>query len=547
MRTFCSSRQDAGRAVLIVLGCVAMVIFANLFDGSFVLPDSAQYLSMAKNVMAGHGVATSLVWTEEHHRLGGMPVPQTNLPPGYPILIVLVSQLGVDPLRAAFLVSLVCFSIVPLVLYRILRAGGRPAVQSVVVSGTWLVLPIVWANVLACLSEMSYTLLTLLSLACVGQSERRPTNRNAWLLLAGTLAGLSFTVRYAGIIYITSLGALFLLRAAGRRDVRSIRELVLVGGPPTAFVLALFVRNYRLAGTFAGGVLMDESNSTGAVLYSMYWALSEVFGYSKTGLLRGDPVEWFLVLFVVSALGCLAAGLRLTVNWRALRAAGTDTHGVLSSIYVVGSLVVVVITAKAHTAGTVDARYLLPLIPFALLLVPYGQNLIRCASPSRRQQTMAAALRWGVLAVFVAGQVSVVGDFLDMRRTSGYRQIDRALHQAFGPATLRDFLNQRITVNAPLLGNSPQLIGAVLGKPVVGLPGPWYTRTVWTEDEARRVVARYGVAYVVFFPDLFDLSQPDVANQIFFRDLKQGRVPRWLEPTYSSASVRLYQVNPPGA
>jgi hypothetical protein len=547
MRTFCSSRQDAGRAVLIVLGCVAMVIFANLFDGSFVLPDSAQYLSMAKNVMAGHGVATSLVWTEEHHRLGGMPVPQTNLPPGYPILIVLVSQLGVDPLRAAFLVSLVCFSIVPLVLYRILRAGGRPAVQSVVVSGTWLVLPIVWANVLACLSEMSYTLLTLLSLACVGQSERRPTNRNAWLLLAGTLAGLSFTVRYAGIIYITSLGALFLLRAAGRRDVRSIRELVLVGGPPTAFVLALFVRNYRLAGTFAGGVLMDESNSTGAVLYSMYWALSEVFGYSKTGLLRGDPVELFLVLFVVSALGCLAAGLRLTVNWRALRAAGTDTHGVLSSIYVVGSLVVVVITAKAHTAGTVDARYLLPLIPFALLLVPYGQNLIRCASPSRRQQTMAAALRWGVLAVFVAGQVSVVGDFLDMRRTSGYRQIDRALHEAFGPATLRDFLNQRITVNAPLLGNSPQLIGAVLGKPVVGLPGPWYTRTVWTEDEARRVVARYGVAYVVFFPDLFDLSQPDVANQIFFRDLKQGRVPRWLEPTYSSASVRLYQVNPPGA
>jgi hypothetical protein len=547
MRTFGSSRQDAGRAVLIVLGCVAMVIFANLFDGSFVLPDSAQYLSMAKNVMAGHGVATSLVWTEEHHRLGGMPVPQTNLPPGYPILIVLVSQLGVDPLRAAFLVSLVCFSVVPLVLYRILRAGGRPAVQSVVVSGTWLVLPIVWANVLACLSEMSYTLLTLLSLACVGQSERRPTNRNAWLLLAGTLAGLSFTVRYAGIIYITSLGALFLLRAAGRRDVRSIRELVLVGGPPTAFVLALFVRNYRLAGTFAGGVLMDESNSTGAVLYSMYWALSEVFGYSKTGLLRGDPVEWFLVLFVVSALGCLAAGLRLTVNWRALRAAGTDTHGVLSSIYVVGSLVVVVITAKAHTAGTVDARYLLPLIPFALLLVPYGQNLIRCASPSRRQQTMAAALRWGVLAVFVAGQVSVVGDFLDMRRTSGYRQIDRALHQAFGPATLRDFLNQRITVNAPLLGNSPQLIGAVLGKPVVGLPGPWYTRTVWTEDEARRVVARYGVAYVVFFPDLFDLSQPDVANQIFFRDLKQGRVPRWLEPTYSSASVRLYQVNPPGA
>ncbi len=93
----------------------------------------------------------------------------------------------------------------------------------------------------------------------------------------------------------------------------------------------------------------------------------------------------------------------------------------------------------------------------------------------------------------------------------------------------------------------PQLTGAVLDRPVVGLPGPWYTRTVWTEDEARRVVRKYGVAYIVFFPDLFDLSAPDLANQTFFRDLKQGRVPPWLEPTFSSASVRLYQVNASGA
>ena len=84
-------------------------------------------------------------------------------------------------------------------------------------------------------------------------------------------------------------------------------------------------------------------------------------------------------------------------------------------------------------------------------------------------------------------------------------------------------------------------------RPVVGLPGPWYTRTVWTEDEARRVVRKYGVAYIVFFPDLFDLSAPDLANQTFFRDLKQGRVPPWLEPAFSSASVRLYQVNASGA
>ena len=61
------------------------------------------------------------------------------------------------------------------------------------------------------------------------------------------------------------------------------------------------------------------------------------------------------------------------------------------------------------------------------------------------------------------------------------------------------------------------------------------------------MVAKYGVAYVVFFPHLFDPSAPEVVNQTFFRDLKQGRVPSWLKPTYSSASVHLYQVNASGA
>lgn len=524
-----------------------MVIFASLFDGSFVQNDSAQYVSMAKNLMAGQGAATSLVWTAEHHLLGGLPVAQTNVPPGYPMLIALISQLGVEPLWAALLVSVACFGVISLVIYRILRAADQPAVRCLAVSGVWLVLPIVWFNVLAGLSEMSYTLLTVLSLACVARSECHPTNRGAWLLLAGTLAGLAFSVRYIGMIYIASLGALFLLRTTRRRDARSVRELLLVGSPPAAFVLVLFARNYWLTGRFAGGLRVDDGNSTSAVLQSVYWALSEMFGFSKSGLLRGDLPEWLLVLFVVSGLGCLAGGLRLTVNWSALRSPGADASSLLSLIYVVGSLAFMVIVAKIHVSGVVASRYFLPLIPFVLLLLPYGLDLLRCESASRGQKTMAAALRWGALAVLLVGQANVVGYYRAVLLESPYRQIDRALQQPFGSGTLRDFLSQRVTLSTPLLGSEAQLTGAVLDKPVVGLPGPWYTHTVWTEGEARRVVAKYGVAYILFFPDLFDLSAPDVANQTFFRDLKEGRIPPWLEPTFSSASVHLYHVNASGA
>ena len=101
MRSPSLALAAASPAVLIGIVVLAVVALASLFDGSFFQNDSAQYVSMAKNLIAGHGVATSLVWTEEHYRLGGVPVVQTNLPPGYPVLIALVSRLGVEPLRAA--------------------------------------------------------------------------------------------------------------------------------------------------------------------------------------------------------------------------------------------------------------------------------------------------------------------------------------------------------------------------------------------------------------------------------------------------------------
>src|SRR5207247_4209661 len=108
---------------------------------------------------------------------------------------------------------------------RIRASAGQPPVRALAVSGAWLVFRVVWFNVLACLSEMSYTLLTILTLACVARSDRDPAHRHAWLLVAGTLAGLAFTVRYAAIIYIACLGVLYLLRAVRGRDTRSAHEL----------------------------------------------------------------------------------------------------------------------------------------------------------------------------------------------------------------------------------------------------------------------------------------------------------------------------------
>jgi hypothetical protein len=108
--------------------------------------------------------------------------------------------------------------------------------------------------------------------------------------------------------------------------------------------------------------------------------------------------------------------------------------------------------------------------------------------------------------------------------------------------TVAQFLRERVTPARPLLGNEAQLLGAVLDRPVLGLTRASYTRKVWTEDQVRQLVASYGVAYVVFFPDLFDPTVPEDRNRPFFHQLDRGEAPPWLVAILVAPDVRVYRV-----
>src|SRR5256886_7394686 len=109
--------------------------------------------------------------------------------------------------------------------------------------------------------------------------------------------------------------------------------------------------------------------------------------------------------------------------------------------------------------------------------------------------------------------------------------------------SLLQFLRDRVTTASPLLGNEAQLLGAVLDRPVLGLPRAGYTRKVWTDHQVRGLVAAYGVDYVVFFPGLFNPSDPQDRNRPFFRELTRGSVPPWLVAILLARDVRLYRVD----
>jgi 4-amino-4-deoxy-L-arabinose transferase-like glycosyltransferase len=538
---------DSARLTLalwaLVLGAM-LVGLVTVYDPSFIDIDGAFYMNAAKNLASGHGFATTILWNEEHYHRGQMPAAQTVFPPGYPLLIALVSRLGVDPRYAAFLVSLVAFVAIPLVVSGILRTSGHTRLGSFAVGAAWLGSTFAWFNVLRCMSEMPFILLTLLSLLCVIQSERHPGRGDLWLAAAGAVAGLAFTVRYQGVFYILSLGCFFLLRLIRQRDWPSARALILVAGSASAFVLPFFIRNHVLTGKMTGTMISGE-RSLLELLQTLQWGLGGLFGFTKSGLHGGSVPEVLLVLVVVAGL---AGGVcwigRLGIDRSALWTALAKTHISLSLVYMAVSVILLIERARQFASGHIDARYLMALVPFGLLCLPDGVQLIRF-TPSRAWHARAARVWLGaVVIVLVVGQVNVIQRNWErlLTHANPYRAIRDALERPLAGEPLIRFLQARVTEAGPLLGNEAQLLGAVLDRPVLGLATASYTRKVWTEDQVRRLVSAYGVAYVAFFPDLFDPADPEDRNSPFFHDLKRGSAPPWLGVILIAPEVQLYRV-----
>jgi dolichyl-phosphate-mannose-protein mannosyltransferase len=514
-----------------------------LYDPSFIDIDGAFFVNAAENLASGHGFATSIIWHEEQYRLGGIPASQTVFPPGYPLLIALVSRLGVDLPYAAFLVSLLSFGAIPLIVYEILRTAGYPPLRSFALGAVWLGSPFAWFTVFRCMSDMPFVLLTLVSLRCVIQGERDPGRRDLWLVAAGTFAGLAFTVRYQGAYFVISLGLVFLLRVISQRDWRAARALVLVAGPAAVFVLPLFLRNLVLTEKLTGTMIPGD-RSLLDVLWTARRALGALFGFTKSGLLAwGVPEVMFVVVAVAGLLGGVCSIGRPGIDRSALRAVLADTRVSLSLTYMVVSVILLVQGARNYASGQIDPRYLLNLIPFGLLCLPDGLRVFRFTTSGAWQTRAARVWLGAALVVLLAGQVNVLHrNWTRFTQANPYRAIRDALERPLAGEPLIQFLRKRVTTAGPLLGNEAQLLGAVLDRPVLGLPQASYTRRVWTEDEVRRLVDSYGVAYVVFFPRLFDPGGPDDGNQPFFLRLSQGSVPAWLAVVLVAPDVRLYRV-----
>ncbi len=529
------TRRAGLYSILLVTGLAVLGLIA-AYDGTLLPNDTAQYLSVARHLVNGEGLKTDLIFFSEHLALGKVPVDQTVFPPGYPWLIGLAASLGVSVPDAAFIVNLLAFAAVPVVLYLLGLGMGQPPGWALTGALIWTGLVDNWFITLERQSEIPFTFSTLLALALLPRGD---ADRSLRPWLAGLAAAVSVTIRYAGIFFVLAAALVLSVRWIRLRSKTSTYQLAAFLAAPTVTILWLFWRNFQLVGDFKGGNAYQEMKPVGLVVLKFYKSLCHILGFTGNGLRALRAGELLLVASI------LATVLALVWYRRSIRRAVSPSHvgflelRFLIAILYVGLSVSLLFYMELTTSLEFQPRMVLVLAPFFLAALDQVLSNFTI-SPGRARRTLFL-LGILLLLTFVAGQRNVMQQM--RARPNLFALVDEALAAQLADTSVKQHLEREISTHHPLLGNEPQMLGAVLERPVIGLEPPYYTDRDWTPDEVYELVERYGIEHVVLMPEILQISSERPA---FFVRLAQEDVPEWLEPIITGPALWVFRVEKDG-
>lgn len=178
--------------VLLVAVAAVVLVLVGTRQGPGLSPDSANYVSSARNLAAGRGLVNYSLR------------PLTVFPPGFPTTLALGDRLGVDPVDGARWLNALALGALVLLTYGLARRHVRRtwlAVGAVAVlafaSPTFDIFTWAWSDPVFCLLVVGW-LLTLESL--VSRRGRAPS----LIVLAALLASVAFAYRYASMTMLAA-------------------------------------------------------------------------------------------------------------------------------------------------------------------------------------------------------------------------------------------------------------------------------------------------------------------------------------------------------
>ncbi len=489
---------SSARLVILAGFCAAAVLAGGVLAvnrfGIAVTPDSAHYLSAARNLAAGNGLAISQVVTEAQ----GTTLPYTAWPPLYPALVAAAAATGTTVLKAAVLVNAAAMILLALAVAGLAAACLSPR------AGLGALLALAGLPALLEISAFAWSEAAFMAftyagfwLLAVGLPERRP--REEWLALtaAGVLMALSAGTRYLGLSAAVAAGAALLLYHGGRPFRFLAARCAVVTGPAALVTAAWVIRNLGLTGEAAGQPrLSPEYDLPGICAAMAGFLLGDLSGDHPADLLIGGvPVRTTaLVLFGAAVIVLVLAGGKRLLRSRYERiepAAPVLLPMFLFVLVYFGS--VALLGSLVHRLDPPTTRFLSAGYPALILIAAISLDLVNTPAPDIGPLSgKGKAMVNGSVLVLVLLLWSGAARFLltddgapDGKLWPYWRTRVWAMNDPDGAAALT-----RLPARAAVWTNVCEYMDLVGGRPARRLP------LAGSEDAAALLAAHPGPVYV---------------------------------------------------
>jgi Dolichyl-phosphate-mannose-protein mannosyltransferase len=512
---------------LLSIGLAALWFSHGWLTAPVISNDSYQYLDAASSLASGGCFCIGMAHFDEQVAAGRLPVPLTHYPPGYPLLIAGLSRLGPGLETAGYAISATAFLVCILLIWDIGRTLGCSRLMLAIVALLWTLHSIALTYASAVLTESLFTAVLTALMALVAR-DLKSDGRNPRLLPAiGALAGLAYSLRYAGLFLIPP--ALLYLVWRARRSREAIGWAMLGLFAAGCFIIPIQLWNIVQMGSWRGMYLDSGSHSIGLAM-----VLSAVAFYR---LLMGWHVPLPVGIWVASVMAASVSAMVLALKawWRGawgrrgeLLSFTLGWFAIFGFAYVAGILLAKVRLANMNMVAFDLVRYELPLYPLLLAVLAVAVSTLRLR-PLRVALVMLALIILTVRSreLFVRPdrqeQVIIAADLGK---------------EIFPGQTLQKWLLDRVPEGSPIISEEGQALHYVLQRPVVSIMEPPEFSNRDTDESAfLSLMSRYKSRYLLLFPNI-RVAQNSLP---FLENLIIGKEPHWLKLSVHTRDVAIYE------
>lgn len=339
---------DRYKLMLLLMGVITAGFFLWLlhFYGIGTTPDSANYLSTARHIVAGRGVT----------QYDGAPL--TTWAPFYPAFLAATQLLtGVDVLAISPLVNSLLFGIIVFLSGLLFLKHLKSKLLAFLGTVGVIVAPAFVPNVITAMSESLFILLLLGYL--VGFEVYRENARIVWLVVAAIAVGLGCITRYVGIIFIP-IGALSILIFC-KGDLKSKIVPLVIFVLIAAMPISIWgVRNYLITGYPFGG--------RGVPTYTLSQSAYFIFNTLLAWYIPGSWAASYTPALLIGLTLCIVLAFTLQNPSGKLQAYWSAQGGLI--LVVIGYLIVMLYSSVTTTINPPDDRLMSPIfVPLTILVL----------------------------------------------------------------------------------------------------------------------------------------------------------------------------------